>query len=114
MNVISEYLLKQILDAFFPHGYGRSDNSDGDYLNTFYLGWLWIGSSFDMPLEINLDGEGTCIVFQWYNQFNDEYSCEEIAMFILGRMRDLLPEAEADVNDIREDSHTLVFTMKQD
>ena len=93
---ITKEQMENILQAFYPGGYGRDncrihDESDGDY--TWYIGWMGIGDGgITLPLEINLDAGGSSIVFMWWPQYCDEYTKDEIIGTIRGKMSMLMPD----------------------
>ncbi len=88
---INKEQFSKMLLTFFPYGVsGRMENWENEY----FCGWFHINNKqrYSCIMEINLDGEGMCIVFCVKYYDSDELTIEEIDGYIRGIMRFLAPE----------------------
>ena len=109
--ITKEELLHKILPAFLPCGY--SINGSQEEIDAWYLGWFTIEAAGYIPLEINLDANGSTIVFMWWNQDVDEMTQDEIIGYIKGVMKMLVPDMRFDGYP-PENGHTITFSFKED
>ena len=110
----TEEQFKSWLRVFFPFGYSGDGNND--WLNAWYLGWFQVKNAgrIDFPMEVNLDGGGTSIVFHWYKDDADkEMTDAELASYIRGVVSMLDPAIEMD-GGCKEGSTTLMFSYPEE
>lgn len=103
---ISRADFEKLLGKLFPDGYcGRLEHWDTD----FFLGWLDLGKEnrWEVALEVNMDGNKSCIVFWIINNSQEVLKDDEVKAYIRGIMAVLQPDMEPDFDRMKK-----VFTFE--
>ena len=90
-KMITDELLKKVLEVFYPGGYGRTnDRPDAD---AWYIGWFGIDGRTEcgLPLEINREGSSTIVFLWWTKPCCEDFTRDQLVGYIRGVLSQLLP-----------------------
>ncbi len=114
-KVITKHQLNRILKTVYPGGYGK-DNTRYGYQDDWFIGWLGINnkSQAGLPMEVNIDGEGTYIIFTWWDKCYDQMTNDEIAAYLRGVMSQIMPDMVLDEESSKPNATHVAFKFVDD
>lgn len=93
-KVITDEQFKKVLDAFYPGGYGRTNDRGEE--DAWYIGWFGINGKTEcgLPLEIDRDDDSSIVFLWWSEPCCSEITRDELVGYIRGVLSVLLPDIE--------------------